>query len=77
MNILGVNGMKFSAKRFESALEDSQADGAIELLLEEGEAYRVVKLEYNGGPKYPALKSIEGEVDRFREICLPVTSESN
>lgn len=71
MKILGVNGMKFSGKRFEEALADSQSTGKIELLLEEGEAYRVVELKYDGGPRYPSLKSIDGQADLFLQICSP------
>lgn len=73
MKILGVNGLKFNAKRFHTALEDSLTDGKVSLLIEEGEAYRVVELPYRGGPKYPALRQMEGQDDLFRAICAPRT----
>lgn len=71
MNVLGVNGMKFSKKRFNDALSDTTSRGVLELLLEEGEAYRVVRLEYDGGPRYPSLQPIKGSSDIFRDICAP------
>lgn len=78
MNIFGVNGMKFDAKRLTKALQecaskDSDTFGVIELLVEFGDAYRVVELAYDGGPKYPALIAMEGQPDLFRAICSPVT----
>ena len=71
MKLLGVNGMKFNAKRFEAAIEDSTESGKIELLIEENDAYRVVSLEYDGGPKYPAFVRLEGTEDWFGAICSP------
>ena len=73
MKVLGVGDMKFKAKRFEEALADTTDLGQLELLVEEGEAYRVVKLAYDRGPKYPSLVKIEGQDDLFASICSPKT----
>lgn len=74
MKVIGVNGMKFRGKRLYAALEESATTGETELLVEEGEAYRVVRLMYSGGPKYPALQKMEGQQDLFRAICTPRTA---
>ena len=71
MKILGVNGMKFTPKRFDEALEDTPTNNGMQLLVEEGEAYRVVSLKYAGGPKYPSLRKIDGQQDWFGAICSP------
>ena len=69
--ILGVNGMKFTPKRFEAAIEASLKKGIIELLVEHSDAYRVIELKYNEGPKYPSFERIPGEPDFFGAICAP------
>ena len=74
MKIIGVNGMKFTAARWETALEQTLTSGSIELLVEEGDAYRIVDVAYDGGPKYPVLEHMEGQRDLFRAICTPRTT---
>lgn len=75
--IIGVNGMKLTAKRLETALEQTLTTGNIELLVEEGDAYRIVDVEYDGGPRYPALEHMDGQRDIFRAICAPRTTANS
>lgn len=71
--LLGVNGMKFKGKRLDEAIADSTTRKNIELLIEDGEAYSVVTVDYAAGPRFPALKRIVNEQDIFRAICSPKT----
>jgi len=70
VKVLGVNGLKYSEKRLEDGLKTCMTTGEIELLVEEGEAYRTIQLQYKGGPKYPSLTSNSAD-DLFQQICTP------
>jgi predicted metalloprotease with PDZ domain len=69
LKVIGVNDMKFTAKRLQEALEAAKLSGEIELLTEEGERFRRTTVSYRGGPKFATLKRIDGEADIYREIC--------
>ena len=71
MKLMGVNSKKFTAKRLERAIQNSSDSGAVSLLVEEGESYRVVELAYDGGARYPSLQAMTGQRDLFRRICSP------
>ncbi len=53
--IAGANGRKFSTQRLKDAIADSPARGNVELLIVDGEKFRTVVLEYNGGLRYLEL----------------------
>ena len=40
----------------------------VELLLKEGDEYRIVRIDYHGGLRYPALERIEGRPDLLTAI---------
>ena len=71
MEIVGINGKKFSEERFRDALEESTTEGELELLLlDDNETFHSVQLSYEGGPRYPSLSRLESP-DWLSEILEP------
>jgi predicted metalloprotease with PDZ domain len=55
MHIAAVNGRKFSGQRLKDGIAESVAKGKLELLIIDGEQFRPVTIDYNGGPRYLEL----------------------
>lgn len=68
IEIVGVNGFKFSPERLRTAVEDSPETGHIELLTLDGDVYTTFDLQYDAGPRYWEAVLQEGRVDRLAEI---------
>lgn len=76
MEIVGINGKKFSEERFRDALEESTTEGELELLLlDDNETFHSVQLSYEGGPRYPSLSRLESP-DWLSEILEPKVTAS-
>ena len=55
--IVAVNGRSFDPDGLKQAIRDARAGGALpELLVNSGEVYRTVKLDWRGGLRYPRLE---------------------
>ncbi|MDP1738682.1 MAG: peptidase M61 [Caulobacter sp.] len=69
MQVVAVNGETWSAGRLKDMVTAAR-DGAapIELIVKSGEQYRVVRLAWTGGLRFPHLERIEGTPDRLGEI---------
>ncbi len=67
--VVAVNGETYSADRIKRAITAAK-DGTspIELIVKTGERYRVVRLAWIGGLRYPHLERIEGTPDRLGDI---------
>jgi predicted metalloprotease with PDZ domain len=69
MKIIAVNGRKFSTDAWHDAIREAKTNTApIELIVENTEYFRVVKLDYHGGEKYPHLVRDESKPDLLTEI---------
>ena len=69
MTIIAVNGHKFSADAWHDAIAAAKTSSApIELILENADYFRTVKLDYHGGEKYPHLVRDESKPDLLSEI---------
>jgi predicted metalloprotease with PDZ domain len=69
MKIVAVNGRKFSADAWHDAIHAAKKSTApIELIVENTEYFRVVKLDYHDGEKYPHLVRDEDKPDLLTEI---------
>jgi len=67
--VLGVGGHVYSARAVEAALAQSKGGKEpIEVVTADGDAIRVHRLDYHGGPRYPHLERIEGRPDVLAEI---------
>ncbi len=70
MKVIAVNGDKFTADILKDAIASAKTSPApIELLLQSGDTFNTVKVNYHGGLRYPQLERIEGTPDRIGDIA--------
>jgi predicted metalloprotease with PDZ domain len=69
MKIVAVNGRKFTPAVWHDAIRAAKTSPSpIELIVENTDYFRVVKLDYHGGEKYPHLVRDESKPDLLSEI---------
>ena len=69
MTLVAVNGRKFSPQVLRDALQKGRASSdPLDLLVENTEYYRIFKLDYHGGEKYPHLVRDETKPDLLSDI---------
>jgi predicted metalloprotease with PDZ domain len=69
MKIVAVNGRRFSWEVWRDAIRAGKTSSSpIELIVENTDYFRVVKLDYHGGEKYPHLVRDESKPDLLTEI---------
>ena len=69
MKIVAVNGRKFSADVLHDAIKAAKGNSnPIELLVENSDYYKTIKLDYHDGEKYPHLVRDESKPDLLGEI---------
>jgi predicted metalloprotease with PDZ domain len=69
MKVVAVNGRRFSAEVWHDAIRAAKTSTSpIELIVENTEYFRVVKLDYHEGEKYPHLVRDESKPDLLTEI---------
>lgn len=73
MNVIGVNGRKFSLNRLRDAIADSVTKKKVELLVEDGEDFRTISIPYSDGLRYLDLERLSGKPDVLVEILKPRT----
>jgi predicted metalloprotease with PDZ domain len=73
MKIIAVNGRRFSTSGFNEALVAAAKSGAapIEFIVENGEYYRVFRVDYHDGKRYPHLVRDAGKPDVLADIIKP------
>lgn len=69
--IIAVNGETYSADRLKAVIKAARDGGPIELIVKAGEKYKVVRIDWKGGLRYPRLERIEGTPDRLGDILSP------
>lgn len=75
MEILAVNGHRFSGEALDAALEAAKADHKpIEFLIEDGDYYRMISVDYTEGPRWPHLTRLEGKPDLLGEVLKARTN---
>jgi predicted metalloprotease with PDZ domain len=69
MKILAVNGRAFTPDIWHDAIRAAKTSTSpIELIVENTDYFRVIKLDYHGGEKYPHLTRDESKPDLLTEI---------
>jgi hypothetical protein len=69
MTIVAVNNHKFSPDSWHDAIRAAKTSAApIELIVENADYFRTVKLDYHGGEQYPHLVRDESKPDLLSEI---------
>ena len=74
INIIAVNGRKFSREIIHEAIKTAKENYTpIEFIIANGDFYSVVKVEYYGGEKYPYLERDNSVPDLLTAIIMPLT----
>ncbi len=69
MKIIAVNGRSFSADAWHDAIRAAKTSPSpIELIVENTDYFRVVKVDYHGGEQHPHLVRDESKPDLLTEI---------
>lgn len=74
MQIIAVNGRQYSASLLGDAISTAKGTTApIELIVQNTGYYKIVKLDYHDGLRFPHLERVEGTSDYLDEILTPMT----
>jgi predicted metalloprotease with PDZ domain len=69
LKLVAVNLRAYKAEVLADAVTEAKKGGApIELLLKDGDEYRIARIDYHGGLRYPMLERIEGRPDLLTSI---------
>jgi predicted metalloprotease with PDZ domain len=69
MKVVAVNGRRLTADIWKDAIRATKSSSSpLELIVENTEYFRVVKLDYHGGEKFPHLVRDESKPDLLTEI---------
>jgi predicted metalloprotease with PDZ domain len=72
MKILAVNGRAYTPDVLKAAIHDTKDSGpAVELIVLNTGYYKVVKLDYHDGERYPLLERVSSVPDRLDDILKP------
>jgi len=74
MRLVAVNGRSFTPALLRAAVNDAEGAGspAVELIVENSGYFRVLKLDYHGGERYPMLERVAGTPDTLDDILQPL-----
>ena len=74
MEILAVNGRAYTPDVLKAAVRNGKGSGpAVELIVENTGYYKVIKLDYHDGERYPQLERVATVPDRLDQILKPAT----
>ncbi|WP_454758744.1 M61 family metallopeptidase [Caulobacter segnis] len=73
LTVVAVNGEAFDGDKLKAAVTAAKTpeNPLVELLLKDGSRYRMVKIDYRGGLRYPRLEKIPGVPSRLDDILTP------
>ncbi|HTW86011.1 MAG TPA: hypothetical protein VMD91_18215 [Candidatus Sulfotelmatobacter sp.] len=72
--VVAIDGRAFKGQeQCDAALREAKNGTPIVLLLEAGNVYRTVSLNYGGGPRYPHFERVAGAPDVLGEIAKPLS----
>jgi len=72
MKIIAVNGRGYTPDVLKAAIHDTAGSGpSIELIVENTGFYKVIKLDYHGGERYPQLERVSSVPNRLDDILKP------
>ena len=72
MRLVAVDGMKFTPEVLKDAIKAAKTGTQpIELLVQDFDQFRTVKIDYHGGLRYPHLARIENTDERLEAISRP------
>ena len=70
--VLAVNGLAYDPDGLKRAITEAKTGREpITLLVQTGDRFRMVPIDYHAGLRYPRLERIEGTPDRLSAILSP------
>jgi predicted metalloprotease with PDZ domain len=70
MKVIAVNSRRFSEKGMRTAVAATKSpQEKVELLVENGEYFRVIPIDYHAGDRFAVLERAAGTEDVLGEIC--------
>jgi predicted metalloprotease with PDZ domain len=83
MQIVAVNGRAYQDELLKNAIDDAkegstqqgvtpEKNGPIEFIVSNTSYYKVLKIDFHGGQRYPYLERVKGEKDVLEEILKPL-----
>ena len=73
MQIIAVNGRGYAPLNLRAALQHSAGNGpAMEFIVENTGYYKIIRIDYHGGERYPQLQRVEGTPARLDDILQPL-----
>jgi predicted metalloprotease with PDZ domain len=74
MKVIAVNGRTFTPALLRAAIKEAAGKGpAVEFIVENTGYYKVIRLDYHDGEKYPDLQRVDGTPSRLDDILTPMT----
>jgi predicted metalloprotease with PDZ domain len=74
MKVIAINGRAFNPALLRAAIKEAAGKGpALEFIVENTGYYKVIRLDYHDGEKYPNLQRVEGTATRLDDIAAPMT----
>ncbi len=75
MTIVAVNGRQYTDSLMHDAIRNSKtAQTPIQLIVENTGYYRVVRIDYQGGERYPHLERVNASPDMLDQILQPLAT---
>jgi predicted metalloprotease with PDZ domain len=72
MRLVAVNGSRFSPELLQDTIKSAKSGSQpIELLVEDFDQFRTVKIDYHGGLRYPHLARIDNTDERLEAVARP------
>ncbi len=76
MRLAAVNGRSFTPTLLQAAINDAEGTGPdVELIVENSSYYKVLKVDYHGGERYPVLERATGVPDYLDDILAPMAPQ--
>ena len=73
MQIIAVNGRGFAPLLLRAAIQKAKGNGpAIEFIVENTNYYKMIRMDYHGGERYPQFQRVEGTPARLDDILQPM-----
>jgi predicted metalloprotease with PDZ domain len=73
MQIIAVNGRAFTPLLLRQAIQKAAGNGpAIQFIVENTNYFKVIRMDYHGGERYPQLERVEGTPARLDDILQPM-----
>jgi predicted metalloprotease with PDZ domain len=73
MQIIAVNGRGFAPLLLRAAIQKAQGNGpAMEFIVENTNYYKIIRMDYHGGERYPQLQRVQGTPARLDDILQPM-----